>query len=252
VSKMHIFINGKKLAAEEGETVLEVARRNGISIPTLCHHDALEPVGACRLCMVEITHADWKGWKGLVTSCLYPVEEGLEVLTDCDAVKRQRQTVLDLLMARCPDSEVIREMAEKHGEVTHYEPFDDGSKCIMCYLCVRACAKMGCSAISAVNRGTLKEIAPPFQTTPDACVGCGSCASICPTGHIEADDSRTSRKIWGRSFQFVACEDCGAPVVTEAHRDHSIARDGLAEDYYNRCAACKKKSLIGRFDKVGT
>jgi len=249
---MHIFINGKKLVAEEGETVLAVARRNEIPIPTLCHHDALEPVGACRLCMVEITHADWKGWRGLVTSCLYPVEDGLQVLTDCDPVKRQRQTILDLLLARCPESEVIRKMAEQHGEITHYEPFDDGSKCIMCYLCVRACAKMGCHAISAVNRGTFKEIAPPFQGAPDACVGCGSCAAVCPTGHIAMEDGPTSRRIWGRTFTFVACAECGAPVITAAHRDHVIARDVLPADYFERCAACKKQNLVGRLDKVGT
>jgi NADH dehydrogenase/NADH:ubiquinone oxidoreductase subunit G len=229
-----------------------VARRNGIPIPTLCHHEALEPVGACRLCVVEITHDDWGGWKGLVTSCLYPVEQGLIVQTDCASVQRQRQTVLDLLLARCPESEVIRELAEKHGEVTHYEPFTDGSKCIMCYLCVRACAKVGCHAISAVNRGTLKEIAPPFQGAPDACVGCGSCATICPTGHIEMTDVGGTRKIWGREFALTACDECGAPLITEDYRAFAAERDGLSEDYYTTCAECKKKSLAARFDRVGS
>jgi NADH dehydrogenase/NADH:ubiquinone oxidoreductase subunit G len=249
---MHVIIDGKRLAASDGETILDVARRSGIEIPTLCHHDALEPVGACRLCMVEITHDDWQGWKGLVTSCLYPVEDGLKVLTDCDAVRRQRQTVLDLLLARCPVSEVVRELAEKHGEITYYEPFTDGSKCIMCYLCVRACAAVGCNAIAAVNRGTLKEIAAPFHTAPDACVGCGSCAAICPTGHIQLADTRTAREIWGRSFEFVACGSCGAPVITRAHAAHAAARDGLPEEEYGTCAACKKKSAARRFDQVGS
>jgi NADH dehydrogenase/NADH:ubiquinone oxidoreductase subunit G len=249
---MYVFIDNKQYAAKEGETILDVARRNGIEIPTLCHHEALEPVGACRLCMVEITHQDWKGWTGLVTSCLYPVEDGLEVLTDSGSVRRQRQTVLDLLLARCPESKLIREMAEKHGRITQYEPFTDGSKCIMCYLCVRSCAAVGCHAISAVNRGTLKQIAPPFQTAPDACVGCGSCAAICPTGHIEMSDTRAARTIWGRSFDFITCDSCGAPVITAAHAEHAAERDGLPEQDWATCAACKKKSLAQRFDKVGS
>lgn len=249
---MHIFINGKKLAAEEGETILAVARRNGIEIPTLCHHEALEPVGACRLCMVEITHESWGGWKGLVTACLYPVEEGLEVTTDNEAVHRHRQTVLDLLLARCPDSKVIRDLAAEHGEITSYEEWVDGSKCIMCYLCVRACEAMGRSAISAVNRGTTKEIAPPFHARADACIGCGSCAAVCPTGHIEMTDTETTRRIWDREFEFVLCEGCGAPTITVEHRDYVVSKGEVPAGYYDKCSACKKKELAGHFDRVGS
>lgn len=249
---MHIFIDGKKFGAKDGETVLEVARRNGVDIPTLCHHDALEPVGACRLCTVEITHESWKGWKGLVTSCLYPVEQGLEVFTSTEPVRRLRQTVLDLLAARCPESAVIREMAEKHGEVTEYKQFTDGSKCIMCYLCTRACSAMGCHAISPVNRGTLKKVAPPFLESAESCIGCGSCAQICPTGHIEMTDTRATRKIWGREFELAKCEVCGEPTITEAYREYAVKNKGLLPDYWATCPACKKKSLAARFSKVGS
>ena len=246
-----IFINGRRLSANGGETILAVAKRNGVDIPTLCHHEALEPVGACRLCTVEITHEKWNGWRGLVTSCLYPVEDGLEVFTDSESVRRLRQTVLDLLLARCPDSEVILELAEKHGDVTEYEHFTDGSKCIMCYLCVRACASVGCFAISAVNRGTLKEIAPPFHEGGDSCVGCGSCAAICPTGHIEMEDTETVRKIWGNTFEFIKCPECGGPVMTKAYRDFAEKNRDLRDDYYDVCAVCKRKGTAERFAKVG-
>ena len=96
---INLEIDGRCLQAAEGMTVLEVARREGVPIPTLCHHEAVEPAGACRLCLVEITHPDWKGWKGLVTSCLYPVEEGLQVTTDNDEIRNARRTILDLLLA---------------------------------------------------------------------------------------------------------------------------------------------------------
>jgi bidirectional [NiFe] hydrogenase diaphorase subunit len=249
---IHITMDGRKFGAEEGETVLAVARRAGIDIPTLCHHEALEAVGACRLCTVEVGHAKWKGKTSLVTSCLYPVEDGLEVATASEAVRRLRQTVLDLLLARCPESDVIRALAEKHGEVTAYEHFTDKSKCIMCYLCVRACATIGCHAISAVSRGTCKEIAPPFHGQPDACVGCGTCATICPTGHISMEDTRTERRIWGRAFAFAKCDACGGPVMTEEYKSHAVATRGLPADYYKTCPTCRQKGLAGHFAKVGS
>lgn len=246
----YIYINKKRLVAEESDTILAVARRNDIEIPTLCHHEALEDVGACRLCTVEITHENWNGWKRLVTSCLYPAEDGLEVFTNSKPVSRLRQTVLDLLLARCPESDVIRKMAEEHGEVTEYKQFEDGSKCIMCYLCVRVCAVQGCNAISAVNRGTFKEIAPPFHGPCDLCIGCGSCAEICPTGHIQMEDTSTARKIWGREFKFVLCDVCGKPTVTEEHLDYTVKNCELPEDYYTTCAACKQRNLAKHFSKI--
>lgn len=249
---MQILIDGRKLGAEKGETILAVARRAGIDIPTLCHHEALEPVGACRLCIVEITHKSWNGWRNLVTSCLYPVEDGLEVLTDSERVRRERQTILSLLVARCPDSEIIRALADEHGGAVEYEPFTDGSKCIMCYLCVRACAAVGCHAISAVNRGTSKEIAAPFHGSAESCVGCGSCAAICPTGHIKMDDAKGARGVWGRTFEMVRCAECGAPVMTAAYRDHAVARGALTAEYYSTCVDCKRKNHVARFAKVGS
>ncbi len=245
-----ILIDNRKFNAEEGETILEVARRNQIDIPTLCHHEALEAVGACRLCTVEITGEDWNGSTKLVSACLYPVEEGLIVQTRSEGVLRLRQTVLDLLMARCPESTVIRDLATQHGQVTEYQQFTDGSKCIMCYLCVRACAKLGCHAISAVNRGTLKEVAPPFHEHAESCVGCGTCATICPTGHIEMVDTAETRTIWKREFEFVTCKVCGEPLITKAYRDYALENRRLPNDYYTVCSACKKSELSGHFARL--
>src|SRR4030042_2902326 len=105
-----LTINGRTITAPEGATVLHAARVNNINIPTLCENEAVAPYGACRLCLVEITTS--KGRKRLVTSCLYQVEEGLTVRTDSERIARIRRMLLELLLARCPDSEVIQNMRE--------------------------------------------------------------------------------------------------------------------------------------------
>jgi len=106
-----LSINGKLLQAKEGEMLLTVIRQQGIDVPALCHHEAVEPFGACRLCTVEITRKEWDGWKNYVTSCLYPVEEGLIVQTHTGEVTQIRRTILHLLLASSPRSCVIPQLA---------------------------------------------------------------------------------------------------------------------------------------------
>lgn len=244
---MEITINGKRMDVAQGETILEVARRAGIDIPTLCHHDALESVGACRLCVVEISR---NGRKDIVTSCQFPVEEGLEVFTESERVREQRQTILSLLLARCPSVPVVRELSARYGETVSYKTFNQDEKCILCYLCTRTCAAVGPEAISAVGRGKAKEIAPPFHGAAEACVGCGSCHRVCPTKCIEMEDTAKSRKIWGRELEFVACDSCGAPTLTRAYRDYAVKRYGLDESFFSTCASCKEKQTAKRFAAV--
>jgi NADH dehydrogenase/NADH:ubiquinone oxidoreductase subunit G len=228
---IELFVDGRRVKAEEGETLLVAARRAGIEVPTLCYHDALEAWGGCRLCVVEITHADWGGWKGLVTACLYPVSQGLEVDTGVETgnerVFAARKNVLDLLLARCPASDVIREMAREYGvEKTSYTESDLDTTCILCTLCVRVCEEIGACAISTSGRGHEKRIAPPFDIAAEACIGCFSCVHICPTDAIEFEETDVLRKIWGREFRMVHCEDCGRPLMTEEHREYE-AKNGL-------------------------
>ena len=109
---VNITIDGMEFQAQRGATLLEVARENGIEIPTLCYNEALGPEGRCRLCMVEIKQGKRTR---LVTSCLYPVEEGLQVQTQTEKVLLTRKMVVELLLARCPDSEEIQELAAKMG-----------------------------------------------------------------------------------------------------------------------------------------
>lgn len=246
-----IYINGKAVRAEENEMLLAAVRREGINIPTLCHHEAIEPCGSCRLCMVEITKKEWDGWKKLVTSCLYPAEPDLMVSTHTPQIMELRKTLLELYLARSPRSEVIQKLAEEHGVVrTPYEIIPEGDNCIMCYACTRICAELGCHAISAVERGHDKVIAPPFNQPPESCVGCLSCAHICPTHFIEWQDDETGRTIWGRHFEMIACKVCGKKTVTREFARYLIEKRNLLPEYFDTCDDCKRGELTKTMGRI--
>jgi NADH dehydrogenase/NADH:ubiquinone oxidoreductase subunit G len=175
-------MDGLVVKAEEGTTILEVAKNLGINIPTLCHHPALTTFGACRVCSVEIT--DTRGRKKIVTSCNYPVSEGLVVDTKSEKVYRTRQMLLELLLARCPNVKRIQDLAREYGvEKPSFWVGDPEEDCILCGLCVRVCEELvGVSAINFANRGVKREVTAPYHTISDDCVGCGACAVVCPTG----------------------------------------------------------------------
>ena len=177
-----LTINNKKIKVEEGLTVLKAADEAGIKIPTLCSHKALSPYGACRLCLVEISQGG--GPPEIQASCTYPVLEGLVVQTDSDRVIKTRKIMIELLMARCPDSEEIKNLAKELGvEKTRIKPKD--KDCILCGLCVRMCEeRMGRAAISFSGRGPRREVTSPFGKPSEVCQACGACDFICPTGKI--------------------------------------------------------------------
>jgi len=204
--KFTITIDGRQRSVTKGTMLLEVIRAMGIDVPTLCQHASLEPTGACRLCVVEITRADWKGWSGLVTSCLYPVEPGLEVLTRSERVLAARRTLLDMLLARCPDAEAVRVLAHNEGiEQSSFPVREDADKCIMCGLCVRVCQDLGPAAIAPLGRGSHKEVGPRPDHVGEDCTGCGACALVCPTGEIELTRKDGVLSIWNRDFPIAAC-----------------------------------------------
>jgi heterodisulfide reductase subunit A len=178
-----ITINGTEYEAEEGQSILDVAKENKVEIPTLCFNQNLEPYGGCRLCLVEVEE---RGRKSLKTSCTYPVSEGLVVETDSQDVLVSRKLTVEHLLARCPEEEVVLKLAKDYGiEKARFKSRDDN--CIMCGMCVRMCKRMGRFAISFQNRGFDKELGTPFMKPNAACITCGACNFICPTSRFTPD-----------------------------------------------------------------
>ncbi len=179
-----LIIDGQEIQAEEGQTILEVARANGIEIPTLCYHPLLEPYGACRLCVVEVVA---NGRLGLQTACTYPVEEGLTVLTRSPAVVEARRVVLGLLLSRCPNVELIQNLAREYGVTEPPFPTDTPEeRCILCGHCVRTCHELvKADVLNFSERGIERRVGPPFLEKTRLCIGCGACTIMCPTGAIE-------------------------------------------------------------------
>jgi len=239
MDKVNLTIDGMACRAKEGATILEVARDNGIEIPTLCYNEALGPEGRCRLCMVEIKRGNRTR---LVTSCLYPVEEGLQVQTGTDKVLLTRKMVLELLLARVPDSEVIRNMATKFGvEKARFKPDEGNWKCILCGLCVKTCEEaVGVSAIGLAYRGSDKKVGTPYAEPTGVCIGCGACHFICPTGAIQMTEKEGMRSIWGRDFKLAACSVCGNYFAPEYQLEWMAKTTGVSLDFLKTCQDCRK------------
>lgn len=203
---IELEIDGKTVKGNKGDTILEVARQNGIEIPTLCHMDQLEPTGACRMCLVELVEND-----ELTTSCTRPAENGMVVETQNQRIRKARKLNLELLVSnnneiidcdtdetRCEFAKLLKEYdvdvdyfkGEKRGhDKIEDNPFFelDHDKCILCGRCVRTCEEIrGRSAIDFVGRGFETKIAPPMDRslTEGTCQFCGQCVDSCPTGAL--------------------------------------------------------------------
>jgi len=183
MSGILLQIDGKKVEATEGTTVLEAARSAGISIPTLCHHEKLAPFGACRMCIVE---AESGGSTKLVAACVSPVEEGWVVSTRSEKIDRYRKTLLELLLAHAPDSPPLQELAREYGaDRDRFE--QEASFCIHCGLCVRYCAEVKKKdAVGFVDRGTRREISFIPEIASRECNDCKECFPLCPTSYLQA------------------------------------------------------------------
>ena len=190
---------GQTCRGTRGESLLEALRRSGFEVPGLCHHPAVKPYGACRLCLVEVQSGRRRR---LVTSCDYPLEEGLKVFLDTDKVVKHRRMVLELLLAMAPDAPQIRRLAAEHGiETAGLQAAQGGDNCILCGLCVRVCREVvGVEALSLAGRGRHRALGDrPFGDFPERCIGCGACAHVCPTGAISMEEIAVSnlKQRWG-------------------------------------------------------
>lgn len=202
-----LVIDGKEVSAREGETILQVARENGINIPTLCYLEGLSPIGACRLCLVEV-----KGVNRLLPACVTQVEEGMEIVTNSERLVKYRQMILELLFSErnhtCSVCVVnghceLQRLAQNLG-ITHVRfpyrypnlPVDasherfviDHNRCVLCTRCVRVCDEIeGAHVWDVMGRGInsriIADLNQPWGTS-DVCTSCGKCVHVCPTGAL--------------------------------------------------------------------
>ncbi len=183
MSELQIQIDGRDVTARAGATILEAAQSVGISIPTLCHHQQLEPYGGCRICSVEI---DSRGRTSVVAACLHPVEQDLVVRTKTNKLDRIRKSLLEMMLAHAPDSEQLQALAEEYGaDKNRFEK--EASFCIHCGLCVRYCAEVKKkNALGFIDRGARKEINFIPEIAAKECWDCKECFPLCPTSALQA------------------------------------------------------------------
>jgi NADH dehydrogenase/NADH:ubiquinone oxidoreductase subunit G len=247
-----VTVNGIKVTVADDAVILDAARAAGAHVPTLCQFDGLEPWGGCRLCVVDMWQQGWdEDWFKMVTACNHPVADGMRVLTHSERVIETRQVVLDLLLARCPETPLIQRLAREHGiERTSYERNPEPTDCILCGLCTRVCDHIGVSAIASVNRGWGREIAPPFNQPPPDCIGCLACAEICPTDCIRYSEAAGVRRIWERDFEMLRDPATGEAVITKAQAAHFAKRSGVPASYFETSDASKRREMAKTFAKL--
>ncbi len=183
MSKISLEIDGKIVTIDKGMTILDAAKTAGINIPTLCHHEKLEPFGGCRLCVVEI---ESRGTIRMVVSCVYQAAEGLKVKTRSKKIDKIRKTILELLLAHAPYSSILDKLAKEYNaDKNRFEK--EASFCIHCGLCVRYCSEVKKkNAIGFTGRGTGKEISFIPEIAERECGDCKECFSLCPTSYLQA------------------------------------------------------------------
>lgn len=253
MSEIQYTLNGRTVVADPGETVLSVARRMGIDIPALCHHDAVAPYGACRLCVVE---AFWGKRSRLVTSCIYMAWPDERIETNSDRVRRTRKMILELLLARCPDAEPIRRLAQEYGAAEPRFPTADKTefekRCILCGLCVRVCAEaVGQHAIGYSGRGVERSVTTPFGGQADECIGCGACVFVCPTQALHYEDIGSERVMTELNTRvpMVACASCGEFFASRSQVETVREKLKLPDELARVCPRCRGTRFREQFEK---
>jgi bidirectional [NiFe] hydrogenase diaphorase subunit len=183
MSEILLQIDGKAVKAAEGMTILQAAQLAGIVIPTLCHHEKLEPYGACRICTVEV---EVRGRKNYVVSCLYPVARDLVVRTRSEKVDKVRRVIVEELLAHAPNSAELLRLAQEYGaDRDRFEK--EPSFCILCGLCVRYCAEIKQkNAVGFIESGARREIRFIPEIAAKECWDCQECFALCPTSAAQA------------------------------------------------------------------
>jgi bidirectional [NiFe] hydrogenase diaphorase subunit len=245
-SVVEFKVQGQTCRGTEGESLLAALRRHGFTVPSLCFHEAISAYGACRLCLVEVK----KGKRlKLTTSCNYPVQEGLEVQLDTGEVVRHRRIMLQLLLAAAPAAKAVHDLAARYGvEETPFVP-RPGEDCIQCGLCVRICELVGVNALGFAGRGVRKHVTTPYEEANLACVGCGACADVCPTGCVKAVDADGFRTIerWHLKVPLTVCATCGRGFAPEVHLTRMAEQAKVEIARLAICPKCRGRAYAADF-----
>jgi predicted molibdopterin-dependent oxidoreductase YjgC len=238
-----LVINGRKIEAEEGVSVLQAARACGIDIPALCFHDALTPAGSCRLCVVETQPAG--GEPALMLSCVVKVRDGLVIETETPAVLTARRKAFEELLRQAPGAARLHRLAQRYGCGVPAAETSRGDDCVRCGLCVRACKeRIGAAVLRFVREGEARFV----RAREDAvCLGCGTCAAICPTGAIRIEDRAGKRRVFlgdiavgERTLE--CCSLCGESLAPKMYMEVIATRMGRepALRLHRVCAECAR------------
>ncbi len=252
-----VTIDGQTIEVEKGTTVLEAARLLGIRIPTLCYHEAVSPYGACRLCQVEV---ESRGRRRLRTSCEYPILRAGEVVyMDTEAVLRIRRLILELLLARCPDVPILHELVPRLDWSACVWRLSANRPSAFCVGCASdVCNEvLGRNAISFAGRGVQRSISTPYGVNSEVCIGCGACASVCPTGviRIREYDGKRHLRFWNTEVELIACASCGAQFAPGATLLAARERIGDLLEITTLLPDCRSRStcaqLVVGLEKAG-
>lgn len=244
-----VTIDGVKVKVKKDMTILDAARKAGIWIPTLCYNPSVSATATCRLCMVELDRGDWKQ---LVTACNYPVRKDIVVSVSSERAVRARRGIMELLLARAPESEQLKEIAKRMGVGgTPYPTVTESQRnCILCGLCTSVCEEViGRAAIGFAGRGVDRTVAAPFRQASEDCIACGACAVVCPVGTIQVriheDTGEAEISPFKSRAKFLVCEGCGAHMVTEPVAKEMLDKVKIDwEEFRERvrlCPECRRK-----------
>ncbi|MBN2852875.1 MAG: iron hydrogenase small subunit [Clostridia bacterium] len=262
MSKVNITIDGIKMQVPSDYSVLEAAKEMGVDIPTLCYLKGINEIGACRMCLVEIKQA-----RGLQASCVYPVSEGLDIITNSEAIRKARKATLELILSNhdrscltcdrnnscelqaISDKLNIREL-KYEGEKTSYLLDDishsivrDNNKCILCRRCISMCKNIQTvGVIDATERGFHSNISSPFDLSLGEvpCISCGQCINVCPVGALREKDD--TAHVWE------AINDKTKHVVVQTA---PAVRVAIGEEFGFPIGTGCTKNMVGALRRLG-
>ncbi len=253
-----VTIDGQKVEVERDSTVLDAARKAGVWIPTLCYHPAVSTSGSCRICMVELDRGDWRQ---LITACNYPVRRDIVVYVSSEGAVRARRSVMELLLARSPESSELKELAEHMGvKSTPYPTVTESQRnCILCGLCVSVCEEViGQSAIGFAGRGVERTVAAPFRQASEDCIGCGACAAICPVGTIQVRLHKDQQEVEISPFKsrakLAVCKQCGELIGSVPVSEQILAKVQVCSEEFSElmrlCPKCRRSKTASQLESA--